>query len=178
MVFVCVAFVGVLVPILVPARAIDRLDTTSSELQTGTLNGREGVWEAALATFERHPVTGVGIGASRVAIGRQTGQVKGAHNTLFSVASELGFVGLATFVLLFAAIIGHAYRSGPLERSTALVLAICLLIGLQVRHWEYEKPLWAMFAVLLEFSLMMPGVPTPAAREQAREQRGASIGHD
>ncbi len=142
--------VGPLFIPLLPAAQIARLATTSSALSTGDLNDRGTLWAAAWDTIGDHPLAGVGAGASRVAIEERTDILLGAHNTFLSVAAELGIIGLALFLLILMCLGARiGVLPASLERRTLVVLAAVILIGLQVRHWEYEKALWAAFAFIL-----------------------------
>ena len=141
-----------LLPSLLPDAQVDRLSTVSSEIESGDIGGRSELWSAAANSFGDHPVTGVGVAASRYDIGEQTGRVNGAHNTFLSVAAELGIVGLGLFALILLAVFRRSARAQGVGRKVALVLAVVLLVGLQVRHWEYRLPLWAVLALLLNIS--------------------------
>jgi O-antigen ligase len=138
-----------LAPRLLPSEQSERLSSTAGELSGGTLNGRTDLWSAAWATFAEHPIVGVGAGASREPIEERTGLLLRAHNTPLSVAAELGALGLVVFALLALAIVRPAWLATTgLERKLFVVLCLVLGVGLQVRHWEYEKALWAVLAIL------------------------------
>ena len=142
--------VGPLALPLLPAEQVSRLATTSSELGSGDLNNRSVLWSAAWKTVGDHPLQGVGAGASRVAIEQRTDIYLGAHNTFLSVTAELGVLGLTCFMLLIFCLAGRVVRlPSSLERRTLVVLGVVVLLGLQVRHWEYEKALWVIFAFIL-----------------------------
>ena len=133
---------------LLPSAQTERLSTTSSEISDGTLNNRTTLWDAAFETFGEHVWTGVGAGASRIELGRLTGLELGAHNTTLSVASELGLIGLVPFLLCWLIACRRALFSAGSSRLVASTLCVVLTIGLQVRHWEYEKPTWLILALL------------------------------
>jgi O-antigen ligase len=146
---------AVLLPVgirLIPERQASRLSTTGTELSSGTLNNRTVLWAAAYDIWAGDVINGVGAGASRVEIQKRTGFLLGAHNTPLSVAAELGVVGLSLFCLTFLAVFRRGLMTRGDDRRLVIVLAAVLIVGLQVRHWEYEKPLWVVVAVLLGLS--------------------------
>jgi O-antigen ligase len=161
LVLVLVVLVTALLPSLLPRDVLDRLGSTESELTAGTLNEREQLWEAAQQTIEEDPVLGVGAGASRVRMAEHLGTVgeaQGAHNTFLSVGADLGVVGLALFCLLLLSAVYDGLRAGTDAARLAVVLALLLVVGLQVRHWEYTKSLWAVLAILVELQVTAPTV--------------------
>jgi putative inorganic carbon (hco3(-)) transporter len=164
---------ALLAPTLLPADVVDRLGTAQSELTSGTLNERERLWNAAQRTVEDEPLHGVGAGASRVRMAEYLpeGAVpQGAHNTFLSVAAELGVVGLLLFGLLLLSAVVDGLQAPEDAARLAFVLALLLAIGLQVRHWEYTKALWAVLAVLVELKLTIP-------RHEVARRRGVHSPH-
>jgi O-antigen ligase len=168
LVLVLAVVVAVVVPSMLPGGIIDRLSTTDAEITSGTFNERERLWEGAQRTIEDAPILGVGAGASRDRIVDylpRGARPQGAHNAFLSVGAELGVVGLILFSLLLLSVFNDGLRAGPDAARLTIVLAALLVIGLQVRHWEYQKALWAVLAVIVELQLVAPLVQrTPRAQ--------------
>jgi O-antigen ligase len=160
--------------VYVPPITWARLATTADEIQSGTLNERKIIWEAGLELFPRHPVGGVGAGAFPEAVKPFLGYKIEAHNTFLSVLLEEGVVGLTLFSLMFLSLFFHARSVAPEERRFVLVLLLTFVAGLMPRSWEFDKPTWLMFALLLapasasalarHATTWVPARPRPAPR--------------
>jgi len=135
--------------VLLPSAPLQRLGTTLSELQTGTLDNRLVLWDIGLDLFGDHPVLGVGAGAAPEFVGRTYSLQAGLRNTYLSVAVQLGTVGVLIFGLLLLSVIRRAIAVRGSERVLAGTLAVLLLLGLVPRHWEFTKGTWAVVAVLM-----------------------------
>lgn len=149
---------------LLPTAPVERLAGTVTELESGDLNNRANLWAAAWRAIGERPLLGTGIGASRVAIERITGDDQGAHNTYLSVATELGVPGLVLFLLMVVAVARTALRRAHLDRAFAVVFLATLLVGLLPRHWEYQETTWLALALLLGLGAALDdGDQAPAA---------------
>jgi len=158
-----------------PASARERVEAPLSSQQRSE-DGRNTIWSLAIRAFEDNPVTGVGAGNFRVVqvkyllrpgVDRArtvTSKViddphgKVAHNSFLAVASELGIVGLALFVLLLgfgAASLLKAARLFKQAGDGAMqVVAICLVIamvgslGVQMfQAQQQEKVIWLLLGL-------------------------------
>lgn len=136
-------------PSLVPERQFERLASIGEELAEGDLSSRTVLWGIALDLHAQRPFVGIGINQSKDAIAGRYYRPQGAHNTFLSVTLELGAVGLALFLLLLLGIARHGLAAPWLERRLAMVMGGALLVGLQPRHWEDEKALWLVLALVL-----------------------------
>jgi O-antigen ligase len=135
--------------IYVPPLTWARLSTTADEIQSGTLNERRIIWEAGMKLFPRHPIGGVGAGGFPQAVKPFLGYKIEAHNTYLSVLLEEGAVGFILFSLMFLSIYFHARSAPREERRFILVLLLTFAVGLVPRAWEFDKPTWLMFGLLL-----------------------------
>jgi O-antigen ligase len=142
--------------IVLPTRPLQRLETTSSEIRRGDFNNRRALWNAALTAFDERPLAGVGAGASRVRIREITFREEGAHNTFLSIAADLGVVGLSLFCLILLAVLRSILLSSGLNRKLGIVLLGTLLLGLLPRHWEYDKPIWLILALMIGIANFAP----------------------
>jgi O-antigen ligase len=132
-----------------PSAPVQRLLTTPGEIRGGDFHNRRVLWNAAMTAFDERPVTGVGVGAARVRVRQLTGREDGPHNSFISVAADLGVVGLALFCLILLAIGRMIVLSDGLHRQLGIVLFGTLLLGLLPRHWEYDKPTWLVFGLVI-----------------------------
>jgi O-antigen ligase len=147
---------------VVPQKTLERLGTTTDEIASGTLNERRVIWQAGIELFLRHPIGGVGAGGFQPGVKQYLGYKKTAHNTYLSVLVEEGIIGFTLFSLILVSIYFHIRFAPPDERRFALVILATIVVGLLPRSWEFEKPLWLMFGLLLA------PLPVPAVVHRAR----------
>lgn len=159
-----VVLVGAIVPLL-PERPLERLGGFSEEVVNGDLNGRSVTWDLSARILGDEPAVGVGAGATRVALGAVRGWETGAHNTYLSVAVDLGAIGLTAFLLIGLATVTHGLRARGSDRAFVGVLMAVIALGLLPRHWEYERPLWLMLALVIGLG------------EAASQRRADDTGH-
>lgn len=163
----------VVAPPFLPERQVDRLATFSTELQDGDLSARAQIWSIALDIMAEHPLKGTGVGAGRRLIAGEYGLAEGAHNTYLSVALETGAVGLALFGFMLYAIFRRGRQVAGLERGLIVVIGLCLLVGLLPRHWENEKALWVMLAIVVSLGAHIASSGHRRQTSLAREQLAA-----
>lgn len=102
---------------MAPESAKDRFATLlslGSDYNVSDRSGRFDIWSRGIGIMLERPV-GVGLNSFEVAEGQAGGTYMAAHNALLQVGAELGFLGLAIFLSLYAA----AWRAS----SRALVRA-------------------------------------------------------
>lgn len=134
---------------LVPTKSFDRLGTTSSEISSGTLNGRTTYWKLCVNLFYHHPFQGIGSGAFP-----QTNLLLGdrgivAHNAFLSILAELGAVGISLFL---GALLVAARGLLPLRqdlRRAWLAAGVTWAIGASALTWEVRKITWFLLAIAL-----------------------------
>jgi O-antigen ligase len=134
--------------IYAPARTIERLSTTRSELTSGDLNDRTEIWRAGMEVLPEYMVVGAGAGTYSLAVRSALGADHSAHNTYVSVVVEQGLVGLVLFLVLLAISLHNARLAPPAERKLLLVLWLTLFVGLTPRAWEEKKVTWLVFGLL------------------------------
>ncbi|HSK21710.1 MAG TPA: O-antigen ligase family protein [Egicoccus sp.] len=137
------------VVVLVPAPTMTRLLSVGTEFGDGGLGGRALLWSSALDAVADEPVTGVGAGSLGRLIQRDVGYTAGAHNSLLSVAAELGMVGLALFLAVLAATAVRVLRFRAQERAFGVVTFLVVLATLLPGHNEYDKSTWLALAMLV-----------------------------
>ena len=129
----------------VPQDSIARLSTTTSEITSGTLNGRTYLWSNGLKAFGRRPVSGSGSGSFPRA--SHTGQV--AHNTPISVLTETGLVGLILFVGLMGVSLAAALRHPRRQAMFWLAILATWGIGSMALTWEPRKQTWLVLNLVV-----------------------------
>lgn len=160
--------VGALVVTVVPPATQARLQSVESEVRSGDLNTRLPVWDAAMDAIDDRPLVGRGAGTSDLEIGHRSGLGLGAHNTYLSVATDLGLVGLALFVLLLLATALHTTGLPRRERTFARVLLATLAVAMVPLHWELQKTVYVVLALVLGLCARH-AVPRPASPRTGRQ---------
>lgn len=160
---------------ILPAEQTERLATSGDEIASGTLNNRTTLWSAAFDIWGDHVVTGVGAGASREEIADRSGIALRAHSTPLSVAAELGVVGLVPFGLCFLIAIRRSLATSGATRRMTVTLSATLIIGLLVRHWDYEKPTWLVLALLAAVASSSEPTEPPGPGPTPRTSRTGAL---
>jgi O-antigen ligase len=108
----------------------------------GTAGGRTQIWRAGLWVFARHPIVGIGAGGFMDAVNPVLGSSMVAHNTLLSVATELGVIGLLLYLGAFAAALRQVLRRAGDQAAFWLTLLASWLVGSTSLTWEVRKTTW------------------------------------
>ena len=127
----------------VPRSLIERIGTVGSSISEADLGGRVTMWRLSIAVLTQHPIFGVGSGAVDRIIG---GAV---HNTLISVVTETGFIGLGLFLCILGLVV---YAVSRLPRGiSGLWLAIFTTwaIGAFSLSWEFRKVTWIILSFII-----------------------------
>lgn len=143
------AVLAVAIVMVVPPPTLERLATTAGEIESGTLNYRRDIWAASATLIEQQPLFGVGVGATKPGVARQTGMEYGAHNAFISVGVEMGAVGLAMFLLLLLSVAIRAATQRGSGRLFSVVLLLTLVVGFLPAHRELRKGTWLVIAMVL-----------------------------
>jgi O-antigen ligase len=137
----------------VPHTIVERLSTTSAEVETARFGGRFKIWVAGIHAFAQRPMTGYGTSSFVRATQPEMGSLGNvAHNTYLSVLVEQGIVGLVLYLMMFVAVYQSVFRLPKLERRFALTLLATLAIAIVSLTWEDRKPVWFILAALLGLS--------------------------
>lgn len=133
---------------IVPKATWDRLLSTKSELEEGTLTKRTIIWRAGMDVLRDHPFAGVGAGAYTEAVSGILDVPYAAHNTFLSILIETGFIGAAIFGLWAIALCRCIYFLEPVERRLWIVLLAAWALGVSAMTWEHRKTTWFLFGTL------------------------------
>ena len=134
---------------LIPPEIWSRLLQLSTELTEGTLTHRTVIWSAGLAALRDHAFLGVGSGAYPATVLRVVDVPYVAHNTFLSVLVELGVVGALLLIALVLCLFYTAFLMKYFERCLWLCILASWAVGVSALTWEYSKPTWVMFGLLL-----------------------------
>ena len=144
----------------VPEKIVERLATTSTEVEDLRLGGRFKLWKAGLRALPEHPLLGYGTAGYIRAITPQLGPASQvAHNSFISVLVEQGLIGLSLFLFMFGAAYRATRRLPLLERRFGLVLMATLVVAMLPLTWEHRKPLWFILAAVVGLSQALRRAP-------------------
>jgi O-antigen ligase len=144
----------------VPEKIVERLATTSTEVEDLRVGGRFKLWKAGMRALPEHPLLGYGTSGFIRAISPQLGSASQvAHNSFISVLVEQGLIGLILFLLMFGAAFRAARRLPLLERRFGLVLIATLVVAMLPLTWEHRKPLWFILAAVVGLSQALRVAP-------------------
>ncbi len=153
-----------LVPQVQSLKSFQRLGTTSSELTEGDLNNRTNNWTEGIASFEAHPLLGVGGNMYRSV----NSWDKVAHNSYLSVVVELGVVGLLLFLGILAVTFAAAWGQERLrDRIFWLTLLAVWGMGAFTLTWEYRKTTWLFLGLIVANAAITKTRETIASRQSA-----------
>jgi O-antigen ligase len=138
-------------------------------------NGRLAIWHVALEEAARNPLRGSGAGTFRLAWERgrppPPARVVDGHSLYYETRAELGWIGIALLLAVFAVPLGVAIGRlwGPGRHSHAAFIAAsaALLLHAMV-DWDWEMPV--LFLWFFGAAGAVIAAP-PAAVESAREPR-------
>lgn len=135
--------------VFVPQESLDRLTSTSAEIESGDFNQRGTIWQNGVPIFLDHWIIGVGSSAFRASYFNITGDEKVAHNTVLSVASETGIIGLMFFLSIFIVLIKAIQASSRQDRTFLLILFLTWIVGTFSLTWEYMPYTWFVFGLIV-----------------------------
>jgi O-antigen ligase len=137
----------------VPKTVVNRLATTSSDVETGRLGGRFKIWVAGARAFSQRPLMGYGTSGFKGAVKPYLPTVpQVAHNSYLSVLVENGIIGFSLFAWMLISVFRAIMRMPPLDRRFSLILYGTLLVVMLPLTWEATKPLWFILASLVGLS--------------------------
>jgi O-antigen ligase len=151
----------------VPEKIVERLATTSTEVEDLRLGGRFKLWEAGMRAFPERPLLGYGTAGFIGAITPQLGTAaQVAHNSFISVLVEQGLIGLILYLLMFLTAFRAARRLPLVERRFSLVLMATLMVAMLPLTWEHRKPVWFILAAIVGLSQALRAAPAGRVRAE------------
>jgi hypothetical protein len=165
-----------------PSDAAPRPDSAvDSHLLSGAGSGRWQFWSASVDQFGEHPIAGDGAG-SYAAWWAQHGEldwfVRNAHSQWFETLGELGLLGLALFLAVFATALWTGARRlrGRTEADrvplAAAMAAVVAFAAGTAADWVWHIPAFA-FLGMLALGLLVG--PATLPRQGRAEERAARL---
>lgn len=97
-----------------------------ADLEELSVKSRLGIWKSSFESVLKHPLLGVGIGNYPVVLNEDISAAKkgaSAHNLYLDIASEMGLLGLAAFLMIILSI----FKKIRKEIISNKLYAICFL---------------------------------------------------
>ena len=137
------------------------------------LNGRTGLWKLALEQLDtvRDVFLGIGLGASRVVLGREVAFAGHAHNAFVEALLDTGVIGLVLFTawlvrLAWKLRLRNLLRPLPPEAHAPMVGVFVLLFVLMIGSPEPALPGFAN-ALLCFMAIVTLRSPSPTGERRA-----------
>lgn len=142
----CIVLISFLIVFhYVPQSTIQRLSTTFSSIETGDLGGRGAIYRDALKIIDSDPILGVGSGAFVTASTVKTF----AHNTIISVLTETGAIGLFLFIVILSVAFYEATEMPFAQSRFWIAMLLLWALGSSSVSWEFRKPTWFLLTMLI-----------------------------
>lgn len=139
-----------LLPYVESLKSFQRLGTTGTELTSGDLNNRTNNWREGLASFEQHPLLGVGGNMYRsVNSLTKSNEGKVSHNSYLSVLVELGLIGFIIFMMILGITFVQAWRQPKWQSWFWLTVLAVWGMGAFTLTWEARKSTWLFLSFII-----------------------------
>ena len=139
---------AVTVSFVVPQRVWDRVLTTKSEIEAGTLGGRGEIWNAGWQVFQQRPILGSGTGAYPAAVGPLLRVALPGHNMSLTLLVEQGIVGFCLFFTFLAVCAWTIFRLPSADRKLWLVVMLGWATMTMAHDSHRDKLTWVLFGLL------------------------------
>jgi O-antigen ligase len=150
---VLMGLAGALAVAYIPDQIVERLATTGSQVEGGSISGRGRIWKAGLSVWAQQPFTGYGTGAFKLAVSPILGEsTQVAHNSFISILVEEGLIGFVCYATMLLTVFRSTFKLPTLERRFAMVLFCTMGVALTPLTWEDKKAVWFVMAALLGIS--------------------------
>jgi O-antigen ligase len=134
----------------VPEQVVQRLATTTTEVEDLSIGGRLKLWVAGLKAFTQAPIMGHGPAGFKGAITEHLPtRPQVAHNSYISILVEEGLIGFILYVSMLFTVFRAILQTPLLQRRFSLVLLATLVVALTPLTWEDDKPVWFVLAALV-----------------------------
>ena len=141
---------GSLAVVYIPDRIVERLATTTTEVQDLRVGGRFKLWVGGMKAFSLQPWWGYGTAGFKGAIQPYLGDAtQVAHNSYISVLVEEGLVGFTCYAIMLLSVFRALWRLPRIERRDAMVQFGALALAMTPPKWEDSKVACFLLAVLM-----------------------------
>lgn len=148
LIFVLLLFSIVALLPFIPPALINRIGTIGNSISQADMGGRVTMWRKSIEVLVQYPIFGVGAGA----IDRRIGGA--VHNTIISVATETGVVGLTFFFIILGLVVYNVFRLPRKTSGLWLAIFTTWAIGAISLSWEFRKLTWIILNfIVIESSL-------------------------
>ena len=133
-----------------PASSLKRFSETKTQVTQGDMTLRKDIWKAGLRVLSNGNTLlfGTGIGSYASAVRPILGYGIVAHNTLLSICTETGFIGLSLFLASFATALMFSGRLRSENRMLWMIMLLTWLTGTAGLSWDFRKPTWLLVGLL------------------------------
>jgi O-antigen ligase len=132
--------------LLVPSETLERIASTTGELQNADLNQRVNIWRAGWDAFLTAPFCGHGAGSFVAAA--KLAPIDTAHNTALSILVEGGLIALALAIgIVVLSVRSIIAIGGTLRIALATLMAVWLTSSL-VGSLGENRTTWLLFAMI------------------------------
>jgi O-antigen ligase len=100
---------------------------------------------------------------------------KVAHNSYLSVLVELGLIGFLLFTAILVLVARHTLGRSRWDSSFWLAILVTWSIAASTLTWEYRKPTWLFFGLLIASSAMLSPARNAVPRAHQLEQLPARL---
>lgn len=144
-----IAVVGLAALVFVPQSSLNRMTTFSDDLAGGeSAEIRAGAIDVGIDAFIKHPAIGTGSGSFSTLMNEAGLVATVAHNSLISIAAELGIIGLVLYLGALISATRPALAAGGNTRWFALLLIAAALPSFLLASFEDDKVTWIVIAML------------------------------
>ena len=159
---------GTLAVAYIPDRIVERLASTTTEVQDLRVGGRFKLWVGGVKAFSTQPWWGYGTAGFKLAIQPYLGDAtQVAHNSYISVLVEEGLIGFTCFAGMLLFLLRSVLRLPRIERRYALVQYCALGLAMAPLTWEDSKVAWFLMAALIGLAKAGEGYLRGGATEPA-----------
>lgn len=155
----------VLAAMFVPETTLERLQSTSADIESGYFGNRARIWRAGLDAAREHPLVGVGAGTFGAAVEPSLNFQWSSHNVFLGILVEDGVVGLFLFLAMIGAAFAAVRRSPTLPRWFGIALLLALGVGSLSLEWGYRKQFWFVLGIIAAEGTLRPRSRRSSARE-------------
>lgn len=142
------ASVAIMLPFL-PEDVSSRYLSIHSEVRQGRMANRKDIYREVADAFQRDPVLGVGYMAFETASINRGGLGDAAHNDILQVITDLGLVGLISFLAILAVLFRAISRTpAPWDLYGLSIMVAFLVSGTTITTLPLKLP-WILFGLIL-----------------------------
>lgn len=137
------------------AYLVDRVMLKSTTISEPNVTSRFNLWMYAWSVFAENPLFGSGIGSARLAVD-EIGTSLVIHNSVLSVLSEFGLVGIALTASIIWSSLRAVRRCARKYQSMFYAILVTLLFSVMFESFETQLFFWATLLLPVLASRLLP----------------------